>query len=397
MAAWNAAIIISGLLLIAVVGEIYLRLANPLIKTDIPAHFVDSVGVIPKPNAEVRYANWLDDNFVISITNNLGFLDREPVSAERAAASCHIAFIGDSYVMAKEVPIADKFHVRLEEMAARELPHLDITTQAYGQSGTGQINQIPFYDEYARHLSPKLLVLVFYLNDYTNNSPIRSALRGLDPDRLPFMSVQRDANGTLKLRPPDPEFERFLLPRLPTPWHLRAWQRMILVSYFAKWVDTKTFLFKRDDRPQTKAWWDIVSEYPCCASLMDGWQPADWGNVFKQIKEERLPLVLEEALEHTAFAIDQFKRRADRDGAHLAIMAATKTMGTRGDPQFDRLSAIAEARGIPVISDYAYIVDQGHDEQASRWPNDLHWNHTGHQWAAEAVLEWLKENQDVCD
>ena len=397
VAAWNAAFIISGLLLISLVGEIYLRLANPFIGVSYPAHFVDGVGVIPKPNAELRYANWRDDNFVFSRANNQGFFDREPISPELAADSCHITFIGDSYVMAKEVPIADKFHVRLEEMAARELPRLDITTQAYGRGGTGQINQIPFYDEYARHLNPKLLVLVFYVNDYTNNLPIRYALQGLDPDRLPFMSVHRDANGALRLRPPDPEFERFLLPRLPTPWHWRAWQSLIRVSYLAKWVDTKDFLWRYDNRPQIKAWLDIIAERPCCASLLDGWQPADYGNPFGQIVEERLPPVLEEALEYTAFAIDQFKRRANRDGATLAIMAATANMGTQGDPQFDRLYAIAESRDIPIISDYAYIVEQGHDEQDGRFPNDLHWNPTGHQWAAEAILEWLKENQDVCD
>jgi len=67
------------------------------------------------------------------------------------------------------VAIADKFHVRLEKMAARELPHLGITTQAYGIANTGQINQLPFYDEYARHLTPKLVVLVFYRNDFGNN------------------------------------------------------------------------------------------------------------------------------------------------------------------------------------------------------------------------------------
>ena len=54
---------------------------------------------------------------------------------ERAAASCHIAMIGDSYVEARQVPIADKFHVRLEELAARELRHLDITTSAFGIMG----------------------------------------------------------------------------------------------------------------------------------------------------------------------------------------------------------------------------------------------------------------------
>ena len=53
---------------------------------------------------------------------------------ERAAASCHITMIGDSYVEALQVPIADKFHVRLEDLAARELRHLDVTTSAFGVS-----------------------------------------------------------------------------------------------------------------------------------------------------------------------------------------------------------------------------------------------------------------------
>ena len=131
-----------------------------------PPRFVDGVGFIQEPNSELRYANWDDDNFVVSRTNSLGFLDREPVSAERAAAGCHIAFIGDSYVEARETPIADKFHVRLEGMGTRELPHLGITTQAYGIGGRGQINQLPYYDEYARRLKPKLVVLVFFLRQF---------------------------------------------------------------------------------------------------------------------------------------------------------------------------------------------------------------------------------------
>ena len=389
-------LIVSGLLLIAVVGEVYLRLANPFIETSEPFKFVDGVGLIREPNAEIYYANWDDDNFIVSRTNSQGFLDREPISPERAADGCHIAFIGDSYVAAIQAPIADKFHVRLEEIAARELPHLDVTTQAYGLGGTGQINQLPFYDEYTRLLSPKLVVLVFYINDYTNNFPIRPALYGFEPDRQPFMFAQRDANGAFKLRPADPEFERFLLPRLPTAWHWKAWRRLVRVSYFAKWVDTKN-LWMYDETPQTRLWKDMMAKRPCCASLLAGWQPADWSNAFGQITEEHLPPVLEEALEYTAFGIDEFKRRADRDGASLAIMAATSNMGMRGDPQFDRLYAIAEARGIPVFSDYEYIVRQGYDAEGGLWSNDRHWNATGHQWAAEAVLEWLKENQDVCD
>ena len=410
IAAWNALFIVAPLLLIALAGEAYFRLTRPFINTSAPSRFVDGVGIIREPNAELRYANWDDDNFVVSRANSLGFLDREPISPERAAASCHIAFIGDSYVEAMEVPIADKFHVRLEEMAARDLPHLNITTQAYGITNTGQINQLPFYDEYARLLNPKLVVPVFYFNDFSDNSTAMLALKyGADPDRMPYMSVQRDEHGTLKLVPPDPEYWRFALPKLPKAWHERARKKLVRVSYFAKWLDMKGLIdggieairaivsSPVEPGSHLMAWMRILAQRPCCASLLDGWQPAGWDSVYQQFKEERLPPAFQEALESTAFGIDQFKRRADRDGARLAILSVTASMGTRGDPQFDRLSAIADARGIPIINEYDYRVSQGHDTWDGHLRFGGHWTSTGHQWAAEAILEWLKANQGVCE
>ena len=400
MAAWNVVFIVAGLLLIALAGEMYFRLTRPFIQDSIPTRFVDGVGVMLEPNAEMRHANWYEDNYVVSHTNSLGFADREPVSAERAAAGCHIAFIGDSYVEALDVPIADKFQVRLEEIAARELPRLDITTQAYGRVATGQINQLPFYDEYARRLSPKALVLVFYPNDFFNNSPaLQSLYFGADPDRMLFMSAQKDANGDMELRPPDAEYERFLLPRLPTPWRESAWKWLGRVSYFARWLDTKN-IYTVSSKPQVAAWANMIAERPCCVLLLDGWQPEPslWRlGLGIPFREEHLPPIYEEALEYTAFGVEQFKRRADRDGAALAILAVHPHMGTRGDPAFDRLSAIAEPLGIPIISQYDYIVSRGYDERDGRWRTDPHWSAVGHQWAAEAVLEWLKANQGVCD
>ena len=381
-----------------------MRLTRPFIDSRLITYeFVDGVGLIREPNAELPYANWHEDNYVVSRVNSLGFLDREPISPERASDSCHIAFIGDSYVEAREVPIADKIHVRLEEMAARDLPHLGITTQAYGIANTGQINQLPLYDEYARHLTPKLVVLVFYINDfYDNSTALRSLHSGLDPDRMPFMSAQRDAYGVMTLRPPDPEYWRFRLPSplMPSkPWHKSALRRLVLVSYFAKWAETEGLIRTKASvisESQIMAWADMISERPCCASLADGWQPSRGWDLARQFTAESLPPVFNEALEYTAFGVEQFKRRADRDGATLIILAATEDMGTRGDPQFERLNAIAEARGIPVISDYAYIVSQGRDAWEGRWLEG-HWNAVGHRWAAEAVLEWLKANRDVCD
>ena len=410
---WNALFIISGLLLIALVGEVYLRFANPFIASSTPFQFVDGVGVIRKPNAELRYADWNDDNWVVSRTNSQGFLEREPVNAERAAAGCHIAFIGDSYVESTQVPIADKFYAQLEEMASHELPRLAITTQAYGITNTGQIHQLPFYDEYARRLNPKLLILVFFLNDFANNSvALQSLAYGADPDRMPFMSAQKDESGAMKLRPPHPEYERFLLPNLPKAWHKRAWKRLVGVSYFAKWLDIKKDGLGRSVKslrvrigapvppdPQLTARANMIAARPCCSALLDGWQPHSrpYIAVGFAFMEERLPPVFQEALEYTAFGIEQFKRRADRDGVNLAILSASAHMGTQGDPQFDRLNAIAQARGIPIISYYDYIVRQGRQAQDGILRFDGHWNPTGHRWAAEAVLEWLKANQDACD
>ena len=108
-----------------------------------------------------------------------------------------------------------------------------------------------------------------------------------------------------------------------------------------------------------------------------------------------LPPVYEDALDFTGFALDQFRERADRDGAALVILS-THSMGTRGDLAFDRLTALAEPRGIPIIDQYDYIARQGAEPTDAIWEHDGHWNAAGHRWAAEALLEYLKENQAIC-
>ena len=119
--AWNASLLLAGLALIGLAGEAWLRLTTPFVGRHYPKQFVPGVGVLGKPDSEVRWTNGLD-YWTVSRTNSLGFLDREPLDPERAAASCHVAVIGASFVEAKEVAVADKFHVVLEALAGRELP-----------------------------------------------------------------------------------------------------------------------------------------------------------------------------------------------------------------------------------------------------------------------------------
>ena len=168
---WNAVLLVAGLVLIGFAGEAWLRSTVPFRTCHRPTVFVPGVGILLRPDTEIRWTNGLDF-WTVSLTNSLGFLDRELPSPERAAEHCHIAMIGDSFVEAIEVSIAQKFHIRLEEMAARELPALAITTSAFGRRATGQINQLALYGEYARRLRPKLVVLIFVPNDYNENFPL---------------------------------------------------------------------------------------------------------------------------------------------------------------------------------------------------------------------------------
>ncbi len=399
---WNVLFLVAGLALIGVVGETYLRLRAPFLENDVPHAWFPTIGRIFTPNAEVRWTNRLEF-WTESRTNSLGFLDREPIGLERAAASCHIAMIGDSYVEARQVPIADKFHVRLEELAAEELRHLDITTSAFGIFGTGQVNQLAYYDEFAQALRPALLVLVFVDNDFLENSPILYGLReGVDPDRLAEVSATRGADGTITLRPPHPPSPESRLATMAStspPWYSRVTDRLIDMSPFARWLERKNRAwFSADTDPELIAWVALLSRRsPRYAALFDGWRSTTRGHIQTPFLYARdLPPVYEDALDFTAFALDQFRERAARDGAALVILSS-HYIGTRGDLGFDRLTALAEPRGIPVIDYNDYVLRQGAEPRRdARWKHDSHWNTAGHRWAAEALLEYLKENQEIC-
>ena len=421
LAGWNASLLAAGLALIGLAGEAWFRLTTRFVERHMARQLVPGVGVIGTPGTEVRWTNGLDF-WTRSRTNSQGFLDREPIDPERAAASCHVAVIGDSFVEAKEVAVADKFHVRLEALAARDLPHLDVTTSAFGVGGTGQIAQLPFYDEYARHLHPKLLVLVVYINDFHDNSTILSALHtGWDPERAPFVTAWKNEDGKIELRPPHPDWMAFRTAQFTsipesTVRALNlgtAWNRLRGSSFFVNWLYVRLrplFLVRLDSGLAERA--ESFRRRPRYARLLDGWSPwkpessiwVTWrlGALEgtpedpKAVRAVGLPPYSRDALEMTAFALDQFKARADRDGAAVVVLA-TYRMGARGHTRFDGLRTMAAARGFPVVSQYDYIVRQGGRIEDARWPHDPHWNPTGHRWAAEALLEWLRAHQHVCE
>ena len=396
--AWNLLLIIAALVVIAATGETYVRLSKPFERRDnAPPHFVPGVGLIYEPGGEDRWTNH-QEVWNISRANSQGFLDREPISPERAAESCHITIIGDSFVAGREIPrIEDKLQVQLEELAAQALPELNVTTSAFGIHSTGQINHLPIYDRYARKLSPKLLVLVFTHNDlWDSSATLHGLLTGWDPDRAPYTFAERAADGTMKLRPPSPHYEPFLVDN-------RTWVSRALLSLrwseFAAWLERK--LPKSVTRPTSirnviSARVELLKQRPRYATIHDGWTSVNGGQFWALAVQDDPPPVFREGREFAAFALDEFAERARRDGADLIILS-THTMGDRNARHSILLDEIVGTRGIPVINQHEYIIAQGANVEDAHFVSDPHWNLAGHQWAAEALLEYLKQNQGICD
>ena len=387
----------AGVALAALAGEAYFRLTMPFLAPPYkPVVFVPNVGYLRPPNTEIRHTNALDF-WNVSRTNSLGFLDREPPSPERAKATCHISIIGDSFVEALQVPIDRKLRVRLQELAASRLPYLGVTTSAFGMGNIGQVQQLPFYDQYARRLHPELLVLVFVYNDFINNAPVLRSLDLLPGSRKRRFepTVRRRPDGKLELAWSLPHQLPSVSPNRVSSWVVRAARKLTHHSWFARWLRAKkNALFPWAIRHIEDV--EALRRQPGYAALLEGWRPTRRPDFRRMFARRDLPPLFEEALEYTRFALEQFKRRADRDGVKLVILA-THTLKTRGTRMFERLSEMAATLGIPVIDQADYILRQGAALTDARWPHDDHWSPAGHQWAAEALLEYLEQRPEICD
>ena len=82
--------------------------------------------------------------------------------------------------------------------------------------------------------------------------------------------------------------------------------------------------------------------------------------------------------------------QVESTGARLVVLA------NYDDPPYSRMKGLAAERDIPVIDQMSHILDQGGDPRDAHFPNDAHWSPQGHQWAAEALLDWMAANPSVC-
>ena len=349
------------MLVVAIAGfEIYQRIGNRAFPdAPWPMRFDPVAGVMFERNAEIRWSNQLDF-WTRERTNSLGFLDREPVQP-KPTGRFRIMIVGDSFVEAAQVRNADKLQTRLAEKLDASLGAGRSDVVAVALSGTGQANQIALYEAFGRQLSPDLVVLLAVSNDFADNSPLLSAVRyGWRPSHPPWFFFAPEGSGFRPLAP------------------VEDWARFKLTG-----VDPAAFFAS-------------LIQVPEYASRLAGWGGPTTVDMDAMFFRRDLPPAFQEAIAMTRHALEEWKVRAARDGFRLLVVATSNlTRGevdslSEGTLYLNRFREVVSQVGLPFLDLYPIFAKQP-DRSRGSWQHDSHWNKTGHQWAADALYEYLTE------
>ena len=387
------------LAIFVMLAEVWARIFPPTEGYHAPSRNDPELGSTFKPNARIHYSNGLDFS-VAARANALGFADRPAPPKGRAVQRCRVAFVGDSFVAALEVPIRQKVQVVLEELAGTRWPDVKLETMAFGFPGTGQINQLSYYDHAARVRKPDVVVLVAVSNDFPNNSALLQGVRyRWHPEHTPRLFAREQADGAMTLQPIDPDWRnyRFPKPRPPGSWAHRTLHK---ASRFYRWLYAH-----------------LALRFPALAYALGGDAGArdeiaynlryltmtepEYGKRWLGIRDQdvhsfdqllasgqALPPAAGQALRFTEFAFGEFKRRAERDGAHLVVLGAYDIQG----PTLARFREILGRVGVPFLSQRDYLLNRGEQLDKAHWPSDIHWSPQGHRWAAQQLADYFAQN-----
>ena len=360
--------VVTAVLLIAIlVGtEGWLRATLPFKDTASKNRYDAVAGITFEPNSVVQSTNHIN-YWQESRVNSLGFLDREPV-IPKPPGTFRILFIGDSFVEATQVAIEEKSHVVLEHVLRERRPGCAIDTVAMGYSGTGQSNELSFYEAFGKKIHPDLIVLVVINNDFANNSTILESIRnGWDYRYPPRLYFEPEGDHFRRIEP-NPQYR--LLP-LPITGSMD--------------VDYKRRV-------------DYLRNDAGVAKLLEGWAFPDDVDMDRMFYADALPPVFENAVRSTERSFQAFADLGHTDGFKILVVASERLSLDsdknehgrllRADGQMRRLKDITNRVGMPVL-DLAPTFEKHRSDPYGRIEFEGHWNPIGHRWVAEAVADYL--------
>ena len=405
--AWsNVALTIASLTLSLLVVELALRWRYPIRQSTLTSIFDPRVGLIYKPGSEMQHTNYSDYD-VRQRANSLGFLDREPPGAKEPG-TFRILVLGDSFVEAQQVPIADKLHVLLEGMLAKRYPGRRFQTAALGHFGAGTAAELAYYETYGRAFRPDLVVVVFVHNDFADSSPlIGSVTNGFWPEHPPWPLFEPDANGGFRQLTADSALSRKMIDIQPVPEIAFGLRERLGRSLLVRWAITVAdrrwrLSHARQTEIETRRLARLRTD-PRYASRLAGWRYPDDLDKNDMFFAKEMPPVFEEAEAITDHAFALLAEAGRRDGFKLLVLPipyVSVTPWWKRDQreivdkgQLLRLQRIAARHDFPLLDLATAFAKRGNPKDAE-WPHDSHWSPTGHRWTAEAIAEFIAAHED---
>jgi hypothetical protein len=350
-------------------AEIYLRARAPFVDVAWPSYVHPVAGFLMRPREEVRHTNQTEF-WVREKTNSLGFLDREPV-IPKPPGTYRILVLGDSFVEAAQIPMARKFHVLLEQKLKSASAAKAVDVVAMGFSGTGQSAQLSFYEAFGRSLQPDLVILLVIRNDFANNSPILESIRnGWHPYHPPRLFFEVDGDGFRRVDI-DEQWEKHLI-------HRPGLDPVANTS-------TNIQVLRRD---------------PAFTRQLDGWRYPPDLDADQMFCADSPPLVFQQATRITGHVFGRFAELARKDRFRILVVAAENlttlckgletTRPVRPDAVIAKAKELAKGAGLELLDLHPAFASKP-DPSAAMFRHDTHWNEIGHEWAAAAVADHLKQ------
>ena len=314
--------------------------------------------LILNPNKNIHIRGGCFQNNVK--TNSYGFHSRE-YSLEKSEGVFRIALIGDSYIEAMQVK-QDKIVAALLEQKLNSLNSRSYRYEVipFGISSHGTYKSILYFEKYAMQFSPDLVIAALALNDIQDDAFETDISFGQDNKAVKNSSVA-------------------LFPGLSKPVK-KILRKSVLITTLRK--SYLTFISspeKNSDKLSAEVE-ILLPEYN------DFWREA-W------VREEKL---LKNFKDEVTKNNSNFMLVSLTDGyrVHGGLLEKFKAATQGNSIDLDKpekiLSKIAQENSFPYLALNPLFRERAQIEEGDTiWPCDGHWNEKGHQWAADALFDYL--------
>ncbi len=291
--------------------------------------------VVMKPNITGLQVKSCYENEVK--TNSLGWRDDE-FFVEKPKDVYRIAVLGDSFVAAFEVPLEKTFHYILEKKLNETSFGRSVEVLPIAKGGNGLYYNFRYLRDYAYKYKPDLILLMSFKNDPTEDFSAKyNGTQGL---------FELDEDGNLK----DRSVRR------------------------SKFYD---FVF---EQARKSALLRLVYEFKSSGEKK---LEQAWG--WKQSEES---LLVEQSI------LREISRYAQKINSKFAILTVPDEEQVNSDNRFDYVINLEKFSIINNIN-FLDLTSKFRERHSSSKENfyfscDPHWNETGHLWAAEEILDFIK-------